>query len=115
MTLTLPVPPTDNRYYGKPKGKLHKYVTKAGRVFRHEVILIAHNQGARGFFAKAKVAVKVTLHLPSGGDIQNRFKALCDALQHANVIDDDKQIVDIRAIKAHPVRGGRCIVTIWEA
>ena len=112
--LELPVPPTDNRYYGKPKGKLHKFVTKAGRVFKHEVLVIASQQGVRGTFGRSRLAMKVVLHLPYGGDIQNRLKALCDALEQANVFENDKQVDDLRIIRGHPVSGGRCNITIWR-
>lgn len=114
LRLTLPMPPTDNRYYGKAKGRRHKYLTKSAKLFRHEVALIAQSEGARGAFGSKKIAIKVVLHLAAGGDIWNRLKGLGDAIQYADIIEDDKQIVDSRIIKGHPVKGGRCEVTIWR-
>lgn len=112
VKLTLPVPPTDNRYYGKPKGARHKYLTKAARVFRHEVAVIAMQEGARGAFQRGRVGLRAVLHLGYGGDIQNRLKGLCDALEHANVLDNDRQIDELIVIRGHPVTGGRCEVTL---
>ena len=112
--LILPIPPSDNRYYGKAKGKQHKYVTQSGRVFKHEVAVIVANQGLRGEFGKARLAVLVTLHLPSGGDIQNRLKALCDGLEESHLFENDQQIDDLRIIRGHRVKGGRCVVKIWR-
>lgn len=112
IELILPMPPTDNRYYGKPKGKRHKYLTKAARIFRHEVAVIAMEQKVR--FGSKKVAVKVRLHFASGGDIWNRLKGLGDALQYAGIIDDDRQIEISTIIRGPRVKGGRCEVTIWE-
>jgi crossover junction endodeoxyribonuclease RusA len=114
IDLVLPVPPTDNRYYGRPKGSRHKYVTRAGRGYKHAVAVIAEQQKVRGLIGDARVAMKIVIHLPSGGDIQNRLKGLCDALEDAHIFENDKQIDDLRIIRGHPVKGGRCHVTIWE-
>lgn len=115
IELTLPVPPSDNRYYGKPKrSPVHKYLTRSAKVFRHEVAVIVNENGYRGRFGRARVAVKIILHLPSGGDIQNRMKGLFDALEHAEIFDNDRQVDDFRVIRGHPVKGGRCHVTIWR-
>ena len=112
VKLTIPVPPTDTRYYGKPKGMRHKYLTKAAKVFRHEVAVIAMQEGARGAFPRGRVNLRATLHLGSGGDIQNRLKGLCDALEHAEVLGNDRQIDELIVIRGHPVTGGRCEVTL---
>ena len=114
VELTLPIPPSDNRYYGKAKGKRHKYVTMSGRMFKHEVAVIVANMGLRGTFGRARLAVLITLHLPAGGDIQNRLKALCDGLEESYLFDNDRQIDDLRIIRGHPVKGGRCVVKLWR-
>ena len=114
IELTLPIPPSDNVYYGKPKGKRTKYLTKAGRVFKHEVAVIVNESGHRGHFGRKRIAIKVVLHLPSGGDIWNRLKALGDALEYSEVFDNDRQIDHSTIIRGHRVAGGRCNVTLWE-
>ena len=114
VTLTLPIPMSDNRYYGKPKGARHKYVTKGGRAFKHDVAVIVANENLRGHFGNARLAMLVELHLPSGGDIQNRLKCLCDALEESHIFNNDRQIDDLRIIRRHRVEGGRCQVTLWR-
>lgn len=114
LTLIIPVPPTDNRYYGKPPGKRHKYVTKQGKAFKHDVAVIAEQQQARGFFKRARVAMRVDIHLRRGGDIQNRLKGLCDALEEAQILDNDRQIDDLRIMRSPPLAGGDCRVTLWR-
>lgn len=112
--LTIPVPPTDNRYYGKPKGGRHKYLTKAGKEYRDQVAAAVVDAGLRGAFGSDNIAIRVELHLAHGGDIWNRLKGLGDALQHARLIEDDKQICDSRIMRGHRVKGGRCRITIWR-
>ena len=112
--LVLPLPPSDNVYYGKPRGLRHKYVTKKGRVFKHEVAVIVYDKGLRGRFPRGKLAVRVVLHMSVTADVTNRAKALFDALQDAELIRNDNQIDDVRMIRGHPVKGGRCEVTIWR-
>lgn len=114
VKMQLPVPPTDNRYYGKPKGARHKYLTRTGKAFRHNVATIVNERGFRGAFGKHKIGIKVVLHLAHGGDIWNRLKALGDALQYSEIFDDDKQICDSRIVRGHRVAGGRCEVTLWR-
>jgi crossover junction endodeoxyribonuclease RusA len=114
VTLTLPVPPTDNRYYGKPKGARHKYVTKSGKAFKHDVAVLVAQQGYRGHFGLSRLAMRVDLFLDRGGDIQNRLKGLCDALEESHLFSNDQQIDDLRVVRRHRVKGGRCEVTLWR-
>lgn len=110
----IPIPPSDNRYYGKPRGSRHKYLTKAGKEFRDMVAAIVYDKGYRDLFGDDDVAVKVVLHLPAGGDIWNRLKAVGDALEHSKLINDDKQIADSRVVRGHRVAGGRCELSVWR-
>ena len=47
-------------------------------------------------------------------DIDNRVKALQDALQHAGVYENDSQIDDLHVKRGLIVQGGRMVVTIGE-
>jgi Holliday junction resolvase RusA-like endonuclease len=118
VKITLPCPPSINHYHGYTRGAKHKrvvvYVTKAGKRFQREVKQIILANGCPSF-GKKKVAIFMIVHLPTrAGDHHNREKPLLDALEEANVFDNDKQVVDLRIVKGHPVQGGRCDVTIWE-
>lgn len=113
VKLTLPMPPTINHYYGQTKTGL-KYLTKKAKGFRHDVAIIVNNAGYRGHFQKKRLAVRVDLHFSSGGDVDNRSKPLLDALEHADLFVNDRQVDDLRLVRGHRVSGGRCVVTIWS-
>ena len=112
IELEVPVPPTDNRYYGKPKGARHKYLSKAARVYRDEVAGIVMQKGLTGVVGSDRVTMQVILNLKWGGDILNRAKGLCDALQYSGLLDDDGQIDDVRFIRGE--KFDNCHVTIWH-
>lgn len=111
--LTLPMPPTVNHYYGRSKTGI-PYLTKKAKGYRHDVAVIVNNEGHRGKFGRQRLGVCVTLFFASGGDIDNRMKPLLDALEEANLFHNDRQIDDLRIIRGHRVKGGRCEVTIWR-
>lgn len=121
LQLILPLPPSINRYNnvgligGKNvPAKPTVYTSKAGRQFVREVKQLVLAAGCPSF-GKAKLAVRIDVHLSTNaGDHHNREKPMLDALQEANVFDDDKQVIDLRVVRCHPVRGGRCEVTIWR-
>lgn len=47
-------------------------------------------------------------------DLDNRLKPLLDALEHAGIYDNDRQIDDLRIRRKHNVKGGRVIVQLWR-
>lgn len=114
LDLTLPLPPTDNRYYGKPRGLRHKYVTRSGRLFKHEVATLVWQAGGMGRFPNGRVAIRCVLHMPSNSDLGNRLKALGDALQDSQLIRDDVQIDQWHLYRGRSVRKGSCELTIWK-
>jgi crossover junction endodeoxyribonuclease RusA len=48
-------------------------------------------------------------------DLDNRLKALNDALEHAGVFDDDEQIDELHVTRGPIVKGGECFVMIAGA
>jgi Holliday junction resolvase RusA-like endonuclease len=122
LELMLPCPPSINHYHGKrsikPKGgkkyRVMVYVTSQGKEFVRQVKQCVLAAGCPSF-GRAEVAVRVDVHMPNNrGDHHNREKPLLDALEEAGVFKNDKQVIDLRVVKCHPVEGGRCKVTIWE-
>ena len=91
ITLTLPLPPTINHYYGqRPKGG--RYIKPAGLAFRQTVAEIV---AALGYATlTGRIALYAAIHPANKRkqDIDNRAKALQDALTHAGVWLDDEQI-----------------------
>lgn len=114
VKLTLPVPPTINHYYGVNKHSGGRYLKKRAKVYRHEVALLVHAAGFRGAFGKDKLVMRIDLYLPAGGDLDNRLKSLLDALEYAELFENDSQIDDLRVVRGHKVKGGRCDVLIWR-
>jgi len=113
VQMVLPMPPSINHYYGSGKNGI-RYLKKPAKVFRHEVAVIAHKGSSRGVFGNARLAMRVDLHFGNGGDLDNRLKGLLDALEYAEVFENDRQIDDLRIVRGHRVVGGRCEVKIWE-
>ena len=116
IELTLPLPPTINHYYGYRNGSVRsKYITGEGKTFRHHVALEVMIANARDKFKDARLALDVVLNLKTrAGDIDNRIKALFDALEHADVFDNDRQIDEFHVRRGRTMKQGRCLVRIWE-
>lgn len=104
LSLTLPWPPSDNRYYMVGTGK--RIISKQGREFRENVrteFIIKlpglYNKPA-AFLKTERLAVVVWCKMPDKRkrDITNLWKAIGDALQYAKVIEDDCAIVNASII-----------------
>jgi crossover junction endodeoxyribonuclease RusA len=111
--LLLPLPPTINHYYGS-RG-YQRFLSKAGNAFRQEVLtawIKAHGRPLDG-----ALRLKVTLHARDARrwDLDNRVKALQDAMQAAGVFANDWQINDLHVVRGEIVRpNGGCVVDIAE-
>lgn len=90
LELWLPYPPTINHYYGQ-KGKM-RFITEKGQQFRRDVMQAVKNAGAPSF-GNQSLRIEWYPYLPDRRkrDFDNILKPLLDALQHANVIDNDSQ------------------------
>ena len=90
-------------------------MSKAGREFREAVIQYVIDNNIPKFGEKK---LKITLILRPRDkrkiDIDNRIKAVLDALEHAGVFDDDFQIDHIEMIRGEPIKGGLIRVLIEE-
>ena len=110
--LTLPIPPTINHYYGQ-SGK-RKYIKPAGIAYRQKVAEIVSD--ARHSTLEGRVMLFVAVH-PANRirqDLDNRMKALQDALTSAGVWVDDSQIDALVLIRKPVIKGGRVDVVITE-
>lgn len=111
--LNLPLPPTVNHYWGAQGHR--RFVSKAGVQFKLAVqdYVIEHNVPKLG---EKRLQMQVTLYPRDKRrqDIDNRIKALWDALCDAGVYDDDSQI-DVLIVQRGEIRkGGGCLVMIEE-
>ena len=107
--LQLPFPPTINSYY--LKGKI---ISSRGRVFREAVEQECHEQSAMNLNIMERIECATILYPPDSRtrDLDNYMKALQDAITHANVWGDDKQIDYGEQYRGIIVKGGACKVRI---
>jgi len=111
--IRLPLPPSVNTYWRKsPRGM---YITQQGKDFRKEVAEIIAERQCLKFGAKRLfMAIRLCMRDRRRADIDNRTKALLDALEHAGVFDDDEQIDELMILRGPIVKGGECYVMISE-
>lgn len=113
-TLTLPLPPSVNRYYRHVGAKV--LISADGRAYRSRVVSEVLMQLRRPPRLSGRLAIIMRVYPPDRRrrDLDNLRKALWDALTHAGVWLDDSQIDDDRAIRCERVAGGRVEIDIEE-
>lgn len=107
LRITLPEPPSANRYWRHDRGETH--VAKQALNYRGAVRLA---------FAQARGTLRIAFPLEDvrvsfvwyrgirSGDLDNRIKQLCDSLQGVG-FTSDKQVVEIHAIRRDDARKAR--------
>lgn len=105
IRLTLPVPPSGNRYWrhvvmGKPgKQRVTVLLSKEARDYRE--VVAKHIMAARCPKVCGRLRVRALYRFGDRKhrDLDNFWKQLGDALAHAGVYGDDCQIDDVRLIR----------------
>jgi len=111
LVLNLPLPPSVNHYWGTHGHR--RYVSKAGVVFKEQVSdYVAEYSVPK--LGTARLQMQVTLYPRDRRkqDIDNRIKALWDALADAGVFDNDEQIDILMIQRGELKKGGGCLVYI---
>jgi crossover junction endodeoxyribonuclease RusA len=116
MRLTLPWPPSVNKYYRHiNKGQLagRNLISEEGRAFRSAVDAVVRQARARKAMA-FPLEVRVAAYPPDRRkrDLDNLLKATLDALQSSGVYLNDNQIESLSIYRAEPVAGGQLEVQI---
>ena len=118
LSLSLPFPPSSNTYYRSVRfGKSCRVLlSKRGREYREEVcdFLAKILDDASGFPLLDRLEVHIVIHPPNRRkfDLDNRLKALCDALELAGVFENDEQIDLLIIERGEIIKGGGAEVTI---
>ena len=108
ITLDLPWPPTANRYWRNVNGRM--VLSREGRRYREAVdgLVWRHvcQAGDSVSFGTSRLELEIDAHPPDNRrrDLDNLLKPILDALQYAEVFEDDSQIVKILIRK-------RCVVS----
>ena len=111
IILNLPLPPSVNSYRTIFRNRMG--ISKAGREFKVQVsdYVVEYRVPKLG---KARLEMKVVIYPRDRRkqDIDNRIKALWDALGDAGVFDDDEQIDVLHIERGEIKKGGACLVLI---
>ena len=112
VTLTLPWPPSVNKYWRTFQGRM--IISAEGRSYRKAVadqVLI--QSGANHY--TGKLCVEIEAYRPDNRrrDLDNLLKAVLDGCTHAGVWEDDSNIVDLRIYWAESI-GGMLKVKVSE-
>ena len=116
MNLTLPYPPSNNRYYRHAKGRSTPYLSSEGSEYRLHVLSKRPRTGWP-MLGRLAVVIESNPKVGKGQDLDNMPKAILDSLQHAKIIKNDSQIDDLRIIRRPKVKKGEkpfVLVTIEE-
>ena len=112
ITLTLPWPPSVNKYWRTFQGRM--IISAEGRSYRKAVadqVLI--QRGAKHYAGKLRVNIEAFRPDNRRRDLDNLLKAVLDGCTHAGVWEDDSNIVDLRIYWADTV-GGMLKVKVSE-
>lgn len=109
MTITLPYPPSANRYWRMARGHMHK--SNEARAYQGNVGLLARAAGMKPI--TGDVSVSVWVYRPAKrGDLDNvACKVVLDALKGC-AFNDDKQVAEIHAYRGDDKANPRVEVRI---
>lgn len=112
--IELPYPPSVNHYWILCNNR--KVLGKKGRIFR-EAIVAKYATVEPVFTTEVEVEIVVTLPDRRKRDIDNILKPILDALEHANVLENDRLVASLHVWrKPTPVKPGsvKIIIKPWE-
>ncbi|MEB7541655.1 crossover junction endodeoxyribonuclease RusA [Enterobacter huaxiensis] len=111
--ITLPWPPSNNRYYRHNRGRTH--ISADGVAYRYAVASVIRS-ARLNIRTAAPLKIRIECHMPDRRrrDLDNLQKAAFDALTKAGFWLDDCQVVDYRVVRMPAVKGGKLELTITE-
>ena len=111
LVLNLPLPPSVNTYRTIFRGRMG--ISIAGRKFKEQISdYVAEYKVPKLGMARLEMKVIIYPRDRRKQDIDNRIKALWDALADAGVFDNDEQIDVLHIERGEIKKGGGCLVMI---
>lgn len=117
VTIHCPLPPSVNRLWRNRKGRGKPYLSDRyatwKRTFDNIIMAMVPRQKIKGAFIAS-----ITLDrdkLPPGSDPDNRIKALFDALQRAEIIENDKLAESITVRKGYAPEGCTVVLSPYRS
>ena len=102
-----------NTYWRNFRGRT--ILSPAGRKFKEDVAdYVAEYRVPKLGEAKLRISMVLFPRDKRKIDIDNRIKAVLDALQDAGVFDDDFQVDELSIVRGKPIKGGAIRVLIEE-
>lgn len=111
MLLTLPVPPSANRYWRHVGTRI--IISAAAKKYREEIAYRASIARCKPLAGPVAVSVTVYRKIKSG-DLDNYLKVLLDSLRGVCYADDG-QIVEIHAVRRDDKEKPRVVIAISRA
>lgn len=111
--ITLPWPPSNNRYYRHNRGRTH--ISDEGQAYRDRVAGIIKDL-MLDIGLSTPVKIRIECHMPDRRrrDLDNLQKAAFDALTKAGFWQDDQQVDYYSVKRMSIVKGGKLELTITE-
>lgn len=109
VEITIPWPPSVNRYWRSVKGRV--LISKEGRQYRGAVVAESYLRRWPNF-GGARLFLDIEAHPPDKRrrDLDNVLKAALDALEAAGVYANDSQVDLLKIRRREPVAGGKLVV-----
>jgi len=114
ITLTIPWPPSANRYWRVYRGKPRR--SPAARAFRKNVIATVMADLGQIKPLEGELGVSLRLIPPDNRrrDADNVQKPILDALEHAGVYRNDNQVSELHTFRGIPEPPGAVLVEVWQ-
>ena len=113
LVLSLPFPPSMNTYWRTFRGMT--VLSKQGREFKAAVAdYVVEYRVPKLGDSKLRISMVLFPRDKRKIDIDNRIKAVLDALQDAGVFDDDFQVDELSIVRGKPTKGGAIRVLIEQ-
>ena len=113
LFLNLPFPPSMNTYWRNFRGRT--ILSPAGREFKAAVAdYVVEYRVPKLGDSKLRISMVLFPRDKRKIDIDNRIKAVLDALQDAGVFNDDFQVDELSIVRGKPIKGGAIRVMIEQ-